>query len=303
MFNVLVRRGTWAPRRLLLVGLVTLAASAVAAVPAMAEHHPKGIYAPFSQCPTQNTAVNTCLFAATESGEFVVGTTAVPIKNTITLQGGLHQNEAEGGILEGVAAENGNTLSKTPQPVPGGLAGLVKCFEITNLLERIACEVTFQNGLTGVNATTELAGPASAIKVDLLAALTASGTALSMPVKVHLENPFLGGACYIGSNSNPIVLHLTTGTTSPPPPNKPITGSPGEFEFLEEANYAKVRKNSLVDNSFAAPVAEGCGGLFAFLIDPLIDAKLALPSAAGHNTAILNGTLQLASAAAVKASE
>lgn len=253
--------------------------------------------------PDAEHGVNTCLFAATESGEFVVGTTAVPIKNTITLQSGLHQNEAEGGILEGVAAENGNTLSKTPQPVPGGLAGLVKCFEITNLLERIACEVTFQNGLTGVNATTELAGPASAIKVDLLAALTASGTALSMPVKVHLENPFLGGACYIGSNSHPIVLHLTTGTTSPPPPNKSITGSPGEFEFLEEANYAKVRKNSLVDNSFAAPVAEGCGGLFAFLIDPLIDAKLALPSAAGHNTAILNGTLQLASAAAVKASE
>jgi hypothetical protein len=283
---------------------VTLGASAIAASPAMAEHHPKGIYAPFSQCPTQNTSVNTCLFAKTESGEFVVGTSTVPIKNTITLQGGLHQNESEPGlILEGVAAENGETLSKTPQAVPGGLAGLVKCFEIKNLIERVACELVFQNGVTGVNATTELAAPASAIRVNLLAALEGSGTALTLPVKVHLENPLLGGSCYLGSNAHPIVLELTTGTTSPPPPNKPISGSPGEDEFLEEGNFVKISKNSLVNNSFAAPGAEGCGGLFAFLIDPLINAKLALPSTAGHNTAILNGTLLLGAAAAVKASE
>jgi hypothetical protein len=58
-----------------------------------------------------------------------------------------------------------------------------------------------------------------------------------------------------------------------------------------------------VNNSFAAPAAEGCGGLFSFLIDPAVDAQLKIPSAAGNNTAILNGTLNQGVAEAIKASE
>jgi hypothetical protein len=49
-------------------------------------------------------------------------------------------------------------------------------------------------------------------------------------VKVRLENPFLGSECYVGSNSSPVVLNLTTGTTSPPAPNKPIKGTVGNIE-------------------------------------------------------------------------
>jgi hypothetical protein len=41
--------------------------------------------------------------------------------------------------------------------------------------------------LTGVIATTELAAPASSIGVNLGNLLNAEGTALSLPVKVHLE--------------------------------------------------------------------------------------------------------------------
>jgi len=48
---------------------------------------------------------------------------------------------------------------------------------------------------------------------------------------------------------------------------------------------------------------EGCGRLFPFLINPLVNAKLGLPSAAGHNTAILKGTLKIGEASFVKASE
>jgi hypothetical protein len=304
MSDTTTRPRTRALRRMLIAlatVLVPILALATAS-PALAElHHPKGIYAPFADCPLSNPEVNSCVFGTTESGEFVLGKSKVPIKATVTLQGGLHQNADES--LSFVGAEDGNTLSKTPQVVPGGLAGLFNCYEISNLLERISCEVVFQNGVTGVNATTELAAPASSIGISLINLILAHETALSLPVKVHLENPFLGSSCYVGSNAHPIVIPLTTGTTSPPPPNTPISGNPGTFEFAEEGKYLKVRENSLVNNSFAAPAAEGCGGLFAFLIDPLIDAKIGLPAAAGHNTAILNGTLQSAAAAAVKASE
>jgi hypothetical protein len=88
---------------------------------------------------------------------------------------------------------DGVALSKTPQSVPGGLAGLVNCYEISNFFERLACEVIFENGLTGVTATTELAAPASSIGINIQNLIEGSGTALSLPVKVKLSNPLFGG--------------------------------------------------------------------------------------------------------------
>jgi hypothetical protein len=260
---------------------------------------PKGEFAVFADCPLSNPALNGCLVAKTESGEVTLGKKSVPIKNTITLQGGFIENR-ETEVQTFVAAADGNTLSKTPQPVPGGLAGLLNCNEIGLFLVRAACELTFENGATGVNATTELAAPASAIGLNENNLLTETGTALSLPVKVHLENPFLGGECYIGSNSHPIILNLTTGTTSPPPPNVPIKGKTGALESNEEGDLLTISGDSLVDNAFAVPGATGCDGLFAFLIDPLINAKIGIPATAGHNTAILNNTLKQAGAKAVR---
>lgn len=277
-------------------GAMVLAPSAFAV-----EHHPKGEYAPFADCPLSNPALETCLVAVTEGGEITIGKETVPISKAITLQGGVSAFFSPNEVF--LAAEDGNTLSKTPEKVPGGLAGLVKCNEISNFLERLACELVFENQVTGVNAITELAAPASSIGLHSTNLLTGSGTALTLPVKVRLENPFLGNSCYIGSNAHPVELELTTGTTSPPAPNKPISGSPGEPVLNEARTILTLNKNILVNNSYAAPEAEGCGGLFSFLIDPIVDGKLGLPSAAGHNTAILKGTLKVGSGEAVKASE
>jgi hypothetical protein len=286
----------------LLASLVVLGAASSALA---TEHHPKGDYAQFNQCPLSNPGTNFCLFAQTESGKFIVGKKTVPITNTITLQGGIHVVENEELEIIGtefIGAENGVTLSKTPQKVPGGLFG-INCAEISNEFVRSVCEVIFENKFTEVTATTELAAPASAIEVNINNLIGASGTALSLPVKVKLDNPLFGESCYVGSNSAPIPLPLTTGTTSPPAPNKPISGKVGKVEFKNEFALTVISENSLVNNSFAAPGAEGCGGIFSFLIDPLVNAQLGIPAAAGHNTAILNGTLKDANAAAVKASE
>ncbi len=285
-----------------LFALTLLVASLVAvsvAAPALAT--PKGEYAVFAQCPT--TTAEGCIAAKTESGEFHVGNKTVPIEKTITLQGGFNEN-AEGELVM-VAAKDGNTLTKVPQKVPGGLSGLVNCTAIkgSGLLEKLergSCEAIFENGLTGVTATTELAASASAVHINLVNLLTAEGTALTLPVKVHLENPLLGSSCYVGSNSSPITLPLTTGKTTPPPPNKSISGNPGTLSFNGEGTILTVSKNSLVNNSYSAPATNGCGGIFEFLIGPIINSSLGVPSAAGHNTAILNGTLQQSSAEAVK---
>jgi hypothetical protein len=282
--------------------LITALAALAIASPAMAT--PKGEFAVFADCPLSTPGLNACIYAKTESGSFTIGKKTVPIVNAQILQGGL--KETETGVAF-IGAADGNTLPKTPQKVPGGLTGLVNCTEIkgSGLIEkalRASCEAIFENGVTGVNASIELAAPASSIQISLANLLGATGTALQLPVKVHLENPLLGSACYVGSNSSPVVIPLTTGTTSPPLPNKPISGSVGELEFTA-SGILRIHKNTLVNNSFAAPGTNGCGGLAEFLLGPIINSQLGVPSVAGKNTAILNGTLQQAGAEAVKASE
>ena len=51
---------------------------------------------------------------------------------------------------------------------------------------------------------------------------------VTLPIKVHLTNPagLLGSTCYLGSNSEPIVLHLTTGTTNPRRPTNRSRAKP-----------------------------------------------------------------------------
>lgn len=261
---------------MLVVGLVSIVAMlAMASSSAMAAE-PEGEFKVFKDCPV--TEAETCLHAISSGGEFHVGNRTVPITNPITLQGGFNEN-AETRALTFVGASNGETLSKSPQKVPGGLLGI--------------------EGLGGeVFATTELAKPASDIGINEINLIEEKGVALSLPVKVKLENPILGNSCYIGSEKNPIMLELTTGTTSPPKPNEPIKGKLGEVGVNPTGQILIVKNNELVNNEFAAPGVKGCD-LIPIIVDPIIDLDLGLPSAAGHNRAILKGTLEQASSSAV----
>jgi hypothetical protein len=262
-----------------------------------------GNYTKFAQCQYKNTEVKKCIVAVTNSGEVVLGSKKVPIVNPVTLQGGFGfpvEEKEESEFYTFYGAKNGITLSKAAQPVPGGLAGIVNCKEIKEFFLRVACELTFENGVTGLNSTLELAKPASAIKISENNLAGEIGTAMQLPVKAHLENPFLGSKCYVGSEGTPLTWNLTTGTTSPAAPNKPITGSTGVAEFLEEGSILVLNGAKLVDNKWSAPGATGCGGFPAeLLLDPIINAASGLPAAAGKNTAILNNTINVASKFAV----
>ena len=156
---------------------------------------------------------------------------------------------------------------------------------------------------TDLTATTELAGPASSIGIDTQDLIEAKGIGLSLPVKMRLSNPLLGESCYIGSDANPISLPLTTGPAKLTSSHKAATGKPGHAQFKDEYNLVTIKEDSLLNDSFTAPRATGCGGILSFLVDPAVNAELGLPLAAGHNEAILNVTLRDANAPAVKASE
>lgn len=282
--------------RLFCTALLVAGLAAFSLVPAASAH--TGEWAKFNYCPSTQEGVAKCIQSVTTGGEVVIGSKTVPIVNPVTLQGGLTKPAA--GFRSLVAATNGETLSKTAQPVPGGLAGLVKCNEIDNFIIRIGCEAVFENGLTGLDATLELAKPASEVKVNELNLAVENGTALELPVKVHLENPFLGSSCYIGSSSSPLAWKLTTGETSPPAGSSPIHGFGGTAEFKEEETLLQINGTSLVDNTWSAPKANGCGGaIVELIIDPIVNASAGLPAAAGHNVAKLTNTISTATVGAV----
>jgi hypothetical protein len=288
----------------MLIAAVAVVAPLAMASPAMAEHHPKGNFAPFKYCPLSNKATELCTVANTNAGEFTVGKKTVPVTNTIILQGGMHENEKTE-ELEFIAAEGAETLSKTEEAVPGGLLGIKAPTWWPTVLQELFNEYVINKGLTGVTEITELAKPASDIKLSTTNLIFETGVALQLPVKVKLNNAFLGGECYVGSSSHPITLNLTTGTTSPPAPNKSIKGTAGKLEISEEGNLVRLTGGALVDNAF--PVEEGangCGGiLFSWAVDPLVNEILGVPSKAGANTAILKGNIEEATAEAAIASE
>jgi len=266
-----VLRGPGVRERTLVIAMALAAAfvSLGAASPALASKI-KEEFVPFADCPVEAAA--DCLVANTTGGEFVLDHKTVPITKTVTIQGGI----ATALPLTAqplVGAVGGETLSKTPLTVPGGLVGI----------EGLGGEVT---------ATAEIAGPPSSVIVNRIGLALGNEPAVTLPLKIHLENPTLGNECYIGTDAEPIVLHLTTGTTSPPFPGKPISGKFGTFENAGKGKIRRYIGNSLVDNDFAVPGATGCGGVLSFLIDPGVDLIVGIPAPAGFNTAIMNGPLE-----------
>jgi len=205
----------------------------------------------FADCPPI-AGGGICVDIQSNSGEMVIKGFHVPLGHSLEIRGGV--NETSNSLIP---PRGTNGFFAEPVNVPGGLLG-----------------IELPLWLNMVTATPELAGPASSIVIE--------GFTIRMPLKLHLSNPLIGSSCYIGSNSHPVNVTLITGTTSPPPPNTPISGHPGTPTFVPP-NVFTFTGGLNVDNSFAIPGASGCG-LGLGLINGAIDLKLGLPSAAGDNS-------------------
>jgi hypothetical protein len=285
---------------------VALAAASmlVLAFASMASAELTGAFTRFEFCPRTTPGVTRCAYSVTDGGEVVLGSKTVPIVNPVTLQGGytepnLNEESPEFQFSKFVGATNGVTLSKAPQPVPGGLLGILPPESSPPLIKALVKAAT-ENGLTGVKSTLELARPASEIKISENHLAEAQGVTLVLPLKARLENPVLGSSCYVGSSANPIYWELTSGETNPPGPNKKITGSVGNVNYIEEARIVEAENSVLVDNAWSAPAASGCGGLLSAVMDPIINAASGLPAEAGTNTAILKGDISETTASQVE---
>jgi hypothetical protein len=258
-----MQRTSSSPRsRLVARARVVIAAAAVVCLSAFAAPQAQAVnpqikeeFAKFLDCPTATAGV--CAVAHTTSGEFKMGLKNVPIEKTITLQGGLPINSLQDQHL--IPARDGNTLISPPQKVPGGLLGI-------GLIEGIGGEVT---------ATATLAGPASDIVINqYFLAEGGEGVAVVLPLQIKLDNPLLGDSCMIGSEAEPVMLHLHTvkvGTLTTPAKKKIV----------------EVDGVTLEDNTFAVPAAKNCG-----LSTALVNLLAGLPSGAGHNKAVMSGDFE-----------
>jgi hypothetical protein len=270
MRHVSRTKGSRARARGLVTGLVALVAVLAAAGPASAIKEPvnKEDFAPFADCPTESSAV--CIVSNTTGGEFKLGSKTVPIPEgtVIKLQGGLALESYVGQTL--IAPLDGKTLSENPLTVPGGLTGIA--------------------GLGGeVTATAELAGPIEVNRGDLAIPV---GPAVTLPLKVKLDNPVLGESCYIGSDAEPVVLHLTVGKTAPPAPAEPLEGHRNPIEYKDKKRLVYIPNNTLVDNNFAVPGVSGCGGALSAIIDPIVDLDTGLPAKAGESKVVMTASLE-----------
>jgi hypothetical protein len=262
---------------------------------------PTGDFAVFEHCPYTNPAALTCVYTKSTSGSFKLGSTTVPLtaSTPMVVQGAFGQEEYPNGApwFDAVGADS---FSTTRLKVPGGLLGLVDRGGLSGLLiSLLNAAIASAND---VYATVELVGAPQVFPTQL--SLTGEGTGLKLPLRIRLENPFLGSGCTIGTASNPINLALTSGVTAPPPPNVPISGDLGTWSFNNDFSVITSTGVKLVDNAFAVPAATNCGRLALTrpLITAAVNAKLGLPSAAGRNEVIQLGTSQVAGADRVGAS-
>jgi len=221
--------------------------------------------------------------------ELTAGKVTVLLARAIILRGGI-------GFVGEEEQWFGAEEAETIQAVPEAAQPLTKDVDTSMLSQSELNRYNYYVKVakeTRVTATVELAGSASAIQVSVNHLLSEEGTAFAFPVKLKLSNPFVGNSCYVGSDTSPITVEFTTGTSGA------LHGKAGSTLRLDRNGFiATVYTDTLVNASFASPGVEGCG--IGGGADEAINAALGLPSPAGDNTAVLNGTLKLSTAESAK---
>jgi hypothetical protein len=239
------------------VALAVLATAMMASVAHAATPAPE--FTQFAGCPdpkTENPAVEACLRSVVKSGNFKMGSKNVPIEKPIVLSGGTNIE------FENFVYNANGGMPPVKQKVPGGVVGLTGLEWLTNFLTGEALTLY---------AATELAGTP-----------VLHGTQeIILPIKVHLINATVGKKCYVGSNANPITLHMVTGTSGK------LTGQEPSLMYDPVLEIIHLDNGKYVDNTFSAPGASGCVltllGFIPISIDGLVNVQSGLPAASGTN--------------------
>jgi hypothetical protein len=176
-------------------------------------------------------------------------------------------------VFHVVPPQDHKELLTEPEVIPNGFLVLV-CSSGNPDVARL-CQTAMNSGHTDLTVQVELAGPITNFS-------PLAPTPFTLPVKVQLGNPLLGGNCYIGSDDDPIVLNPTfnpLGTLN-------FESDPDPVRFPNVA-VLSITGSTLTDDTFSVPAATSCGP--GGSADAPINATLGLPSPSGNNHLVLNG--------------
>lgn len=265
----MMRRGTVA------FGAWMIAAVALLAGSASALAVQTNMYDAFSACPTSHPALNdpsqeaaVCAAATATGGSLQIGGQAIPLSR-LGLQ----------------FASTATSVDDPECPQPEACFGRAPG---STTLESAPSVISIHpgrgNGKQGngkgnaqkLTITAESAGDIVAVSPAFIAGLPIP--VFKLPVKLHLEAPWLGGNCYVGSNASPIYFGPF------------VLGPPASFEFNYDPNGLPVElivleDMPLADQNLSIPRSQGCGhgkGRGSSRNED-VDELLNLPSPAGQN--------------------
>src|SRR5262249_32197874 len=199
-----------------------------------------GAWAPFSRCPVDDPAMLAsdgissivfCLGSNSTHGSISIGTITTTTGST---------NLQVGRLLD---------TSTSEFTVVGSPTGAL-----------VADPVEIANTPVGVvTAVTESAGLPS--NFNLFARIQTGVPIITLPIKIHLQNPALGPSCFIGSDQNPILPNPENTDLS----NAKSIGGFFTFDPTSVPDVAGADGSLLItgavqgDDTFVVPGAEGCG--------------------------------------------
>ena len=236
----------------------------------------------FRECPVDgaiagpNGGVSTCIVGVANQGTITIGGLNTTFHGPGQVDGGFAGNSAT--VPNWVQALDGVSFSAPPQLLGKPVMVLLGNPNITPPAQSDVFVVAQQAGPMGFSITTPGQSGINPLTV--------------IPLKFHLVNPLLGPNCYIGSNTNPVTVNLTTAMSGT------LTGTLGAVGVFAQGNTLQTTGTEVVDGTFATPGATGCGS--GGVWDSAIDSTDGLPSPSGANQMILYGNFDLAASAWVE---
>jgi hypothetical protein len=262
---------------------------------------PKGIYKPFTNCPLNNplmheqgqlSATNTfggfaaCVAGNAVTGSITLGNITTQVTEPVNVQFGFAWQPDNAGYPEPAyppLAGPSAILKTKPDLIPGSLTTALSCDTATDPTIKNICQTAQTNG-GAYNQVYALAQEAGQIRNFNLLAWT-------QPVKFKLINPLLGSNCYIGTDSDPVVLNPSLSVGPGGGLNALVDPQPAvhpDTEILE------ITGASAGDTTFSAPGVIGCGpgGVANVAVDEALNTWSGLPAASG-NSLTLTGTFDV----------
>ncbi|MCJ0905490.1 hypothetical protein [Rhodococcus sp. ARC_M6] len=202
-----------------------------------------------------------CLAVDVQSGTFDNNGFNLPIKAGDMVIASVLTEDGDGNPVLLPRDDGHNGVYAKPMTVPGGVLGIDLPF----------------NNLFGLAAVTA--------EVQAVEAPSFNGIVtefdISLPVRMKINNAFLGDNCYLGSETAPVEFRLLKTNTDEDAPT---------YEPTSDGMGVKVGGVKSAATGFAIPAASGCGPFG--VLNPIVNWRAKVPATSGTSlTTVSNGYL------------